>query len=192
MEAQQPPVGKGLLSIHASRSHLDTSHPIGLLCTSDQPDAETTTWQQPQNSQETDIHAPGEIRTRNSSKCAATDPPLRPRGHWSQLAMIYYGIKLKCMLRMSGRLWSVFDSLGTWTICCLLYVTDWATGLNWGKISFSTKLFSIEVIIQGRWCALKCFMRILFWLMSVHRIHCCTVLSSFPETAYRTKPGTYH
>ena len=37
-----------------------------------------------QHSQETDIHAPGGIRTRNPSKRAAADPPLRPRGHWDR------------------------------------------------------------------------------------------------------------
>jgi len=34
-----------------------------------------------QHSQETDMHAPGGIRTCNSSKRAAADPRLRPRGH---------------------------------------------------------------------------------------------------------------
>ena len=38
-----PPVGLGLLIIDATRSHNDTPHLVGLLCTSDQPDAETTT-----------------------------------------------------------------------------------------------------------------------------------------------------
>jgi hypothetical protein len=42
---QQPPVGQGLLIIEASRSHSDTPHSVGLLWTSDQPDAETPTWQ---------------------------------------------------------------------------------------------------------------------------------------------------
>jgi hypothetical protein len=32
----------------------------------------------------TDIHAPSGIQTRNPSKRAATDPPLRPRGHWDR------------------------------------------------------------------------------------------------------------
>jgi hypothetical protein len=40
-----PPVGQGLLIMEDSWSHSDTSHSVGLLCTSDQPDAETTTWQ---------------------------------------------------------------------------------------------------------------------------------------------------
>jgi hypothetical protein len=40
---QQPLVGHGLLIIDASRSHSDTPHSIGLLWTSDQPDAGTST-----------------------------------------------------------------------------------------------------------------------------------------------------
>ena len=45
--AQQPPppVGQGLLIIEASRSHSDSAHSVGLLWTSDQPDAGTSTWQ---------------------------------------------------------------------------------------------------------------------------------------------------
>jgi hypothetical protein len=43
--AQQPLVGQGLLIIEASRSYSDTSHSVGLICTSDQSDAETSTWQ---------------------------------------------------------------------------------------------------------------------------------------------------
>jgi hypothetical protein len=35
-----------------------------------------------QHSQETNIHAPGGIRTLDPSKRAAEDPRLRPRGHW--------------------------------------------------------------------------------------------------------------
>ena len=43
--AQQPPVRQSLLIIKASRSHSDTPHSVELLWTSDQPDAETSTWQ---------------------------------------------------------------------------------------------------------------------------------------------------
>jgi hypothetical protein len=44
--AQQPLGGLGLLNIEVSRSHtLDTPHSVGLLWTSDQPDAETSTLQ---------------------------------------------------------------------------------------------------------------------------------------------------
>ena len=38
-----------------------------------------------QHSQQTDIHAPGGIRTHNPSKLAATDSRLRTRGHWDRL-----------------------------------------------------------------------------------------------------------
>ena len=41
--AQQPIVGQGLLIIEASPSHSDTPHSVGLLLTSDQPVAGTTT-----------------------------------------------------------------------------------------------------------------------------------------------------
>ena len=44
--AQQPLVGQGRLIIDALRSHSDTPHSLGLLWTGDQPDAETSTWQQ--------------------------------------------------------------------------------------------------------------------------------------------------
>jgi hypothetical protein len=40
-----PLVGQGLLIIGASRSHSDTPHSVGLLWTSDQPEAETPAWQ---------------------------------------------------------------------------------------------------------------------------------------------------
>jgi hypothetical protein len=40
-----PPVGQSLLITEASRSHSDTAHSVRLLWTSDQPDAETSTWQ---------------------------------------------------------------------------------------------------------------------------------------------------
>ena len=42
--ARQPLAGQSLLSIEASRSHSDTPHSVGLLWTSDQPGAETTTY----------------------------------------------------------------------------------------------------------------------------------------------------
>jgi hypothetical protein len=41
--AQQRLMGQRLLIIETSRSHYDTPQSVGLLWTSDQPDAETTT-----------------------------------------------------------------------------------------------------------------------------------------------------
>jgi len=42
--AQKPLVGQGFI-IEASRSHSGTPRSVGLLSTSDQPDAENSTWQ---------------------------------------------------------------------------------------------------------------------------------------------------
>jgi hypothetical protein len=41
---QQPPVGQGVLTIEASRSHSDTPHSVGILWTGDQPGKEVSTW----------------------------------------------------------------------------------------------------------------------------------------------------
>jgi len=43
-------VGQDLLFIEASQSHSYTPHSVGLLWTSDQPDAEISTWQHSQTS----------------------------------------------------------------------------------------------------------------------------------------------
>jgi len=64
--------------VEVSRPHSDTPQSVGLAWTSDRSDAETSTWQH--TTLTTDIHAPGGIRTHNSSKPAAADPLLRPRG----------------------------------------------------------------------------------------------------------------
>jgi hypothetical protein len=85
--AQQPPGGERL-KIHTSRSHSDTSHSEGLLWTSDQPIAETSTWQH--TKEQRDIYYPGWIRTRKPRKRAAADPLLRPRGHQHHLYIYTY------------------------------------------------------------------------------------------------------
>jgi len=46
-----------------------------------------------QNSQQTNIHAPGGIRTHNLSRRAAADLHLRQRGHWDRLLVISRNIK---------------------------------------------------------------------------------------------------
>ena len=43
-----------------------------------------------QHSQQTDIHAPGGIRTHDLSRWAALDLRLRPRGHWDRHTEIVY------------------------------------------------------------------------------------------------------
>jgi len=72
-------VGQGLLIIEASRPHTHTPHSVGLLWTSDRPDAETCARQ---NIQETGIHSPRGIRTGNPIKRVAAGTHLRPHGHW--------------------------------------------------------------------------------------------------------------
>jgi hypothetical protein len=52
---------------------------VGLLRTSDQPNAETSTWQHT-----TDICASGGIRTHDLSRPTATDVRHRPRGPWDR------------------------------------------------------------------------------------------------------------
>ena len=84
--AQQPPVGQGLIT-WASRSHSDTPHWVGLFWTSNQLVAVTST------SQQTDIHAAGEIRTHYPRKRAAADQRLRPRGHRDRLKI--YNVSYK-------------------------------------------------------------------------------------------------
>jgi hypothetical protein len=81
--AQQTPVGQGLLVIEASRSHSDTPHSVGLLWTSDRPDA--VIFYLTHNTQKRQIALPPtgfEPGIRNPSKRSAADPRLRPRGHW--------------------------------------------------------------------------------------------------------------
>jgi hypothetical protein len=70
-----PPHSRGFLI-----THNDASQSVGLLWTSDQPVAETSTWQH--TTLTTNIHATGVIRTHNLSRRAVADLRLRPRGHW--------------------------------------------------------------------------------------------------------------
>jgi len=60
-------------------TQLNTPHSVGLLWTSDRPDAETSTWQHTLLPR--DVHGPSGIRTRNPGKRAAADRRLRSRGH---------------------------------------------------------------------------------------------------------------
>ena len=70
--ALQPLVGQDHLTAEASLSHSHTLHSIGLLWTSDQPDAETSTWHHTKLMR--DRHpCRGGIRTRNPSMQAAAD-----------------------------------------------------------------------------------------------------------------------
>ena len=65
-----------------SHSERDT-HSVGPLWNRDQP-SQRILPDNTQHSQETNIHAPCGIRTRNPSKRAAADPHLKPRDHWDR------------------------------------------------------------------------------------------------------------
>ena len=74
----------------------NTPHSVGLLWTSDQPDAGPLP-DNTQQLQERDI-----LRTRNASKHAAADPHLRPRGYWDRnLILLEWLIK---NMRWAGRI----------------------------------------------------------------------------------------
>jgi hypothetical protein len=79
---QQPLVGQDLLVNEASRSHSDTLYSVGLLWTSDQPDAETSYLTTHNTHKKQNLHASDSIRTHNPSKGVAADRRLRPCGHW--------------------------------------------------------------------------------------------------------------
>ena len=79
-----PLVELGLLLIHEDFcgffiTHNDAPQSVGLLWTSDQLVAETS--DNTQHSQQTNIHAPGGIRTHDLSRRAAVYLRLRLRGH---------------------------------------------------------------------------------------------------------------
>jgi hypothetical protein len=74
---QRPPHYRGF-------THSDTTHIVGLLWTSDQPGAETSTWQYTTLTTDRHTFLTGGIRKHNVSKWAAADPHLRPRGHWDR------------------------------------------------------------------------------------------------------------
>ena len=86
-------------------THNDAPQSVGLLWTSDQFVAETSTWQHTQHSQQTDIHAPGGIRTYNLSRRAAVDLRLRPRGYWGRQYM------------QMDEYFSITRQRGCWSLC---------------------------------------------------------------------------
>jgi hypothetical protein len=98
-------LGQGLLSVEASRSLSDTPQLVGLLWTSDQPDTETPTWHH--ITQETDIYAPGGIRTRSPSRRAAADPRHRPNGHWGRHIVDTESPKNLCFAAINYKIISV-------------------------------------------------------------------------------------
>ena len=81
--ALRPNAGHGLLIREVSRSHNDAPQSVGLLWTSDQLVAETSTWQH--TTLTTDKHpCPDGIRTHDLSRRAAANLRLRPSGQWDR------------------------------------------------------------------------------------------------------------
>jgi len=80
-------------SISLSRFHehfqLDTPQSVGLLWTSVQPDAETSTWQHTTLTRDRRLCRLYGIRTHNLSSREATDPRLRSGGHCDRLRVVY-------------------------------------------------------------------------------------------------------
>ena len=76
----RPNASNGILIHEVSRLHTrNATQSVGLLWTSDQPVAETSTLQH--TIYTADIHASGRIRTHILSRRAAADKRFRPRGH---------------------------------------------------------------------------------------------------------------
>ena len=77
--AQQTPVGQDILIVEPLRSHSNTSHSVGLLWKSDQPEAETT-----HNTHKRKTSMPPAGFEPAIPARAAADPRLRPRGYWDR------------------------------------------------------------------------------------------------------------
>ena len=85
-------VVQGLLIVEDSPSHSDTPHSVGLLWMSDQPDAETCTWQHTTLTRNR-YACPRRDSNPQSVKRADADPLLRPRGHWGRRVPTYTSMK---------------------------------------------------------------------------------------------------
>ena len=79
-------MGHGLLIIEASRSHSDTPQSVGLLWTSDQPVAETSTWQHAKLT--TDRH-PWHRQDSNPQLLQESYRRLIRSGHWDRHLKLY-------------------------------------------------------------------------------------------------------
>jgi len=77
--AQQPPVGQGLLIIEDSLSHSDMPHSVRLLWTSDQPDAETSNWQQTAHTRDRHLCPWRDSNPQSQQACGSTPMPKTAR-----------------------------------------------------------------------------------------------------------------
>jgi len=103
--ARQPLVGQGGPHFENSRSHSDL---VGLLWTSDQPDAETSTWQT-QHSQETDVlHSAGfepTILASGRPQTHALDRATSGTGRRPFLSVLHFFFKSVTWKQMQLILW---------------------------------------------------------------------------------------
>jgi len=78
---QQPPVDQSILTVEAARSQSDTPHLVGLLKTSDQPDAETSTWHTTLTRDRIPCHRwESNPQSQHASACRLTPYMARPLG----------------------------------------------------------------------------------------------------------------
>jgi hypothetical protein len=117
----------GRLLLHLT-TFTDTPQSAGLLWTSDQQVAETSTWQH--TTLTTDIHAPGGIRTHNPSMRAAADLQLVGQVSGTVSMCAGYGVQHTCtcgLFDVASRTFGVLDTASwaalTCTFCpnCKLY-----------------------------------------------------------------------
>ena len=90
--ALRPNAGHGLLIHEVSRSHTTTHRNRQdfsgrVISSSRRPLPDNT-----QHSKQTDIHAPGGIRTHDLRRRAAADLRLRPRGYWDRQIVLIFPI----------------------------------------------------------------------------------------------------
>jgi hypothetical protein len=100
--AKQPLVGQDLLIIGASRSNSDTPRSVRLLWTSDQLDAEISSWKTHNTHKRQAPMPPSGVRTRNANKRAAADLRLRPRGQWDRPISVHYSYHYGLTFSLSG------------------------------------------------------------------------------------------
>ena len=111
--ALRPNAGHGLLILEVSGSHTTTHHSrqdsSGRVISSSQRPLPDNT----QHSQQTNIHAPGGIRTHDLIRRAAADLLLKPRGHWDRQAPASRGQKLTSYTQ-----WCIFLNNKNISLCC--------------------------------------------------------------------------
>jgi hypothetical protein len=144
-------VGLALL-YETARSLSDTPHSVRLLWTSDRHIAETSTWQH--TTLATDIYALGGIRTRKSSKRAAADSRLRPRGPWDGL---FTTIFTKNTSTLSSICYLLFVSTNANThththIYIYIYIYIYYNNKLYYKRSYMFQLFC--TIFRDIWCCI--------------------------------------